>query len=585
MGASPQSRSKLSPSPGRIVSRAGRFWSWGLLAVVLLTMAFIRARLLNFPLERDEGEYAYAGQLILHGVPPYQECYNMKWPGTYMAYAAIMGVFGQTTAGIHLGLLCVSLASALLVFLIGRRIGGEGMGAVAAATQALLAMNPSTLGLAAHATHFVVFAALAGIWVLMVPWAKIGLRRCVAVGLFFGLACMMKQAGAVFGVFAVLWLVWRGLTEQRGGMRDLKGAARRIGFVAAGGLLPLLSMAGVLAAAGVFGKFWHWTVEYARAYVGILTFSQGLVEFGNRGHKLWAAAPGLWLMAAAGLALLWWEPAMRKWRFFLVMFALFSFAGVCPGFYFREHYFLLLLPAAGLLCGAAWCAVASWTERFLCWVVRQPGMGDAALLDSVPRPGFGKAARGISGGLFVLAAVQSLMISGDVFFRLTPVQACRRVYGANPFPESVEVAQYIDQHCRADSRVAVVGSEPQIYFYSHRRAATGYIYTYPLMETQPFALEMQQEMIREIERAAPEYLVYVSVPTSWLAHPGSDRTLFKWVERYTEDQMQLVGLVELFPGNSPKSYWNLAGNGIRPSTDYWLTIFRKKQTLASHAPL
>jgi len=33
------------------------------------------------------GEYAYAGQLILQGVPPYKEAYNMKLPGTYAAYA------------------------------------------------------------------------------------------------------------------------------------------------------------------------------------------------------------------------------------------------------------------------------------------------------------------------------------------------------------------------------------------------------------------------------------------------------------------------------------------------------------------
>lgn len=37
------------------------------------------------PLERDEGEYAYAGQLMLQGIPPYQLAYNMKLPGTYAA--------------------------------------------------------------------------------------------------------------------------------------------------------------------------------------------------------------------------------------------------------------------------------------------------------------------------------------------------------------------------------------------------------------------------------------------------------------------------------------------------------------------
>jgi len=39
------------------------------------------------PLDRDEGEYAYFGQLLLEGVPPYAGAYNLKVPGIYGAYA------------------------------------------------------------------------------------------------------------------------------------------------------------------------------------------------------------------------------------------------------------------------------------------------------------------------------------------------------------------------------------------------------------------------------------------------------------------------------------------------------------------
>ncbi len=84
-------------------------WPALCLLLVLVLVSAVRIRLLAMPLERDEGEYAYAGQLILEGVPPYRLVYNMKMPGIYAAYAAIMAVFGQTTAGIHLGLLAVNL--------------------------------------------------------------------------------------------------------------------------------------------------------------------------------------------------------------------------------------------------------------------------------------------------------------------------------------------------------------------------------------------------------------------------------------------------------------------------------------------
>ena len=71
---------------------------WLLLGVTVAAVLFARIRLLGLPLERDEGEYAYAGQLILQGIPPYKLAYNMKFPGTYDAYALIMSIFGQTTA-------------------------------------------------------------------------------------------------------------------------------------------------------------------------------------------------------------------------------------------------------------------------------------------------------------------------------------------------------------------------------------------------------------------------------------------------------------------------------------------------------
>src|SRR5205823_8857188 len=138
-----------------------------LLGLVLLLAFAIRFHLRNLPLERDEGEYAYAGQLMLQGIPPYKLAYNMKLPGTYAAYALIMAIFGQTTEGIRFGVLVVNLATIFLVFLLARKFGGPAAGVVAAATYALLSVSPSLLGFCGHATHFVLLPALAGILLLL----------------------------------------------------------------------------------------------------------------------------------------------------------------------------------------------------------------------------------------------------------------------------------------------------------------------------------------------------------------------------------------------------------------------------------
>jgi hypothetical protein len=529
------------------------------LLVILTTVTAIRIRLLDFPLERDEGEYAYAGQLLLQGVPPYRDAYNMKWPGTYAAYALIMGVFGQTTRGIHTGLILVNLATAALAFQLTRRICGDAGGAAAAGTYALLSISPLTTGLAAHATHFVMLPALAGICLLQNMDDRTSPARVFFAGLLLGLAVLMKQSGAAFGVFGAAWILW---CERSSATRHWRRLAVRAGCLALGGLLPFGSMCLLLARAGVFDRFWLWTFQYARAYVSIVTLAKGAELLFLAVSGLFVAAPGLWGGAVLGLFLLFCDPTLRRWRFFILGFALFSVLAVCPGWYFRGHYFIQLLPAAGLLVGVT--------------IHVAEGLFARSRLPVAPSV--------IPSVFFAVAVLWVLLKSGGIYFRLTPDQACRVIYGANPFPESVELGRYLATHCPPDARIAVIGSEPQICFYSHRRSATGYIYMYPLMEPQPYATEMQKEAIREIEKANPAYAIFVHVDTSWLQFPHSEKLIFDWFKKYQQEHLQLVGLVDILSADRTEYRWvSPQEPSPSPRTDYWLAIF-KNRLLPDHAP-
>jgi len=66
-----------------------KYWPWIGVAIIVVLFRVIRIRLLQIPLERDEGEFAYMGQLISR-IPPYSAAYNMKLPAFYAAYALIM---------------------------------------------------------------------------------------------------------------------------------------------------------------------------------------------------------------------------------------------------------------------------------------------------------------------------------------------------------------------------------------------------------------------------------------------------------------------------------------------------------------
>ena len=55
----------------------GKRFTWHVAALLLIVILFglVRWRLAAMPLERDEGEYAYAGQLMLEHIPPYKFAY------------------------------------------------------------------------------------------------------------------------------------------------------------------------------------------------------------------------------------------------------------------------------------------------------------------------------------------------------------------------------------------------------------------------------------------------------------------------------------------------------------------------------
>src|SRR3989449_11203132 len=138
--------------------RPGR-GAWALLGLIVLGAAALRLRLLDVPLDRDEGEYGYFAQLLLQGVPPYAQAYNLKLPGIYGVYAAILAAFGQSPAAIHLGLLVVNAATTVLVLCLAAHLYNSTVAVSAAAVFAVLSLGPRLYGIAAYAEHFVLLPA------------------------------------------------------------------------------------------------------------------------------------------------------------------------------------------------------------------------------------------------------------------------------------------------------------------------------------------------------------------------------------------------------------------------------------------
>jgi hypothetical protein len=531
------------------------WFAWCALATIVFALVIaIRIRLLAIPLERDEGEYAYAGQLILQGIPPYKLAYNMKFPGTYAAYALIMLIFGQTIHAIHFGLLLVNAATIALIFLLGRRLIDSKAGIAAAACYAVLSLSPSVLGLAAHATNFVVLPILGGMLLLLnkqqmmifQPAQPNQFLRLFISGSLFGTGALMKQPALLFIPFGALYIFW---DDQRGPFAPKRTLLRILIFLS-GAIVPLGVTCLILWRAGVLDRFWFWTIDYAWQYGRLVPLAQAPRIFFESASEIVLTGWALWILAGIGAFFGVCDNRLRPSTVFLIGFLFFSALALCPGFYFRPHYFILVLPAISLLSGVAMSKLFDFVATRMILIKLLP--------------------------LLLLASAPSLPILLDkrIFFEVSPNQACGLIYPENPFLESVRIATYLRDHTEADDTIAVLGSEPEIYFYSHRHSATGYIYMYGLMEPQKYAQQMQQEMIHEIEAGHPRYLVLVSMEYSWLRRANSDQAIFNWANQYTAENYNAAGFVNIKPTETDYFFGNVPAS-VESLKNYILIYGRK----------
>jgi len=535
------------PTKSRDQERVLRIAWWLAAAGVFGLVIAIRIRLLGVPLERDEGEYAYAGQLILQGVPPYTLAYNMKFPGTYAAYAAIMSIFGQTITGIHLGLLLVNAATIILIFLLGRQLVNSVVGLAAGMSYAVLSVSPSVLGFAGHATHFVLLPALGGTLLLLKATDRRTFGLLFASGMLFGLGVLMKQPAVFFALFGAIYLASNNLHRR---FRPERIFLRTLIFNA-GVILPLGITCLFFWRMGVFDRFWFWTIDYARQYGSLVPFSQAPRIFFYSAKEVIVAGWPIWTLAGIGLVAGLWAQRTRPIAVFLLGLLFFSALALCPGFYFRLHYFILVLPAVSLLAGIA---ISRLSYR---------SVDRSIVVQFTPILILG----------FALA--WPIITQGKFFFEASPADASRMIYPESPFVESIRIAEYLREHTTRSDTIAVLGSEPQIYFYSGRHSATGYIYTYGLMEPQKYATQMQQEMIRDIERAHPKFLISVVMPDSWLQRPESERLIFTWANEYTAQNYTVAGFVNMVAPDKTDYYLGDVPQSV-PQLGKYILIYQRK---------
>jgi hypothetical protein len=171
----------------------------------------------------------------------------------------------------------------------------------------------------------------------------------------------------------------------------------------------------------------------------------------------------------------------------------------------------------------------------------------------------------------------------DMFLATGPKEGAALLYTANNFEVFPMLADYLRNQSAPTAKLAVFGSEPELFFYSHRRSVTGYIYMYDLVQDQPFRQRMDKEMMTEVEQGRADYAVFVNLVFSWLPYPPESFKGFNdWMVNYLDSQYEPCGVVTFLPN---RYFWGPDCLKHVPPGHRFVVLYRRKGLGTVSAPL
>ena len=524
------------------------------LGIIICLIAYIRSNFLNVPFERDEGSYAYCGNIILDGAIPFKDIGSQRLPGVFYSYAVMVAIFGYTLKSLHIGFIILNIISAIIIFLIGRRLFNNAAAIACALSWALLSMNMGISGFTIQSEHIVALFALAGIYFLIKYFDNKSYYLIALSGLFFSFAFEVKQTSFFLGLFAGILLVGKQFFVKD---REYKQIILSVLIFSAAVILPVALDLFIVWKRGGWEDFNYWFFDIRKEYSSVISFDQGIEYLKMSWPGMYNNYKFIWIVSAIG-SLTIFLTSVKWWVKLAVLgFFGFGFLTVMPGNHYYGHYFLQWVPTVCISAGAFFFSVEEIIKT---------------------RFNLKAASRYIALGILVLASFSNISALKKYYFNTNSTQLLRQVYGLNPFPESKVIADKLNTMMKPEDKLAVFGTEIQMYFYTNkispsRFAGSGALLEFPIKKAE----EWQKEFMSDVEKANPRFLVFYSHPISWLAHPNVNNLIFPWFDKFSAEKYNLIGYADMYD-NMTNYVWapNIDLVNSPPKSQYKIFVFERK---------
>ncbi|MBW1843620.1 MAG: glycosyltransferase family 39 protein, partial [Deltaproteobacteria bacterium] len=168
------------------------------LSIGLLVIA-IRAPLMDLPLERDEGEYAYIAWRMALGETPYLDWFDQKPPGIFFAYRLAASLADNAVVAFRALAAVFSAVSSIALFYLVRALLGAGVGLMSALLFAFLSADPMIHGSIANTELFMLPGIIIATLLVLraIDSAKTPIATSLGAGIAIGIAIAFKQVAVL----------------------------------------------------------------------------------------------------------------------------------------------------------------------------------------------------------------------------------------------------------------------------------------------------------------------------------------------------------------------------------------------------
>jgi hypothetical protein len=450
---------------------------------------------LTWPLGRDQGIFAWVGEVILRGGLPYRDAWDIKGPLSYYYYALGLAAFGHSALAIRiLDLVSVAACCWVLRRLVIRLTGGNSFGANCAVIFFLLGFYGGGFWNAAQPDAWGGMLVLIAV-ALLLDLGKPVLVGMAAIGGLIALATLFKPTFAIFIALPIV-AVLSNPVPSAGVMKPLLACGFAFLFI-------LLSMLLILRLGGNLPDFIDVNrfVAISHSGIGSRHVLAELISLGAPLFKLGLLFPfllapfGVWRLRAGGRR----SPS----NVLAVWLALAIALVIIQGKFWLYHW----IPAVIAAAATSGIAISHLTGRF--------ADSSQTTADS-PQTTYRRSAITLILFLALMTpvALRALFHSytwpSYAFGLRTKEQYSARFQtpeGRWQYADFAKVSDYISRNSTARDTIVVWGWDPLVNVLAQRATPTRFGYSYPLTIAGPMRDLYRSIFLRDINAAPPRYII------------------------------------------------------------------------------